>query len=271
MADKAEEVSKALSLYIMSTKIGAQLLAEEPRRVHLFESQKKWFLGMFDGKYDNTYYDSLMRIGIVHVKNGIDAHYLNRAVNIIRNLVVKIIHELNYDREETLASILAFEKILDINLNVMTSSYIEEEIRIYSPMYRIKSTLIDFSEKFVHSANLILVLSLIGLTLGAMGLFITDVQKLFAGDLEKGIITSLGTLLIIWVMIELMNTEIAHLKGGKFRISVFVSVTLVAVIRETMIATLKHEQSELMIYLIASILVIGFVYWLVIKGEEKQR
>jgi len=38
-----------------------------------------------------------------------------------------------------------------------------------------------------------------------------------------------------------------------------------------MIATLKHEQSSMMVYLIASILVIGFVYWLVIKGEEQQR
>jgi uncharacterized membrane protein (DUF373 family) len=271
MADKVEEVARALSSYIMSTKIGAQLLAEETRHVHLFESQKTWFLAMFDGKYDNTYYDGLIRIGIIHVKNGIDAHYLNRAVNIIRNLGVKILHEMNDDREETLANILAFERILDLNLDVMTSSYIEEEIRSYSSMYRIKSALIDFSEKFVQSANLILVLSLIGLTLGAIGLFLSDVQKLFAGDLEKGIITSLGTLLIIWVMIELMNTEISHLKGGKFRISVFVSVALVAVIRETMITTLKHEQSEMLVYLIASILVIGLVYWLVTKGEEKQR
>jgi len=38
-----------------------------------------------------------------------------------------------------------------------------------------------------------------------------------------------------------------------------------------MIATLKHEQSAMMVYLIAAILVIGFVYWLVIKGEEQQR
>lgn len=271
MADKVEEVASALSSYIMSTKIGVRLLAEKTKQEHLFEAQKKWFLDMFGGRYDNAYYDSLIRIGIIHVKNGIDAHYLNRAINIIRNLAVKILYEINDGGEETLTNILAFEKILDINLDVMTSSYIEEEMRSYSSMFRIKSALIDFSEKFVQSANLILVLSLIGLTLGAIGLFLTDVQKLFAEDLEKGIITSLGTLLIIWVMIELMNTEISHLKGGKFRISVFVSVALVAVIRETMIATLKHEQSQLMIYLIASILVIGFVYWLVIKGEEKQR
>jgi uncharacterized membrane protein (DUF373 family) len=271
MTEHVEDVASALSSYIMSTKIGTRLLNEETRRAHLFESQKKWFLAMFEGKYDNAYYDRLIRIGIVHVKNGIDAHYLNRAVNIIRTLCVKIICEAKDDEEETIADILVFDKILDINLDVMTSSYIEEEIRSYSSMYRIKNTLIDFSEKFLQSANLILVFALIGLTVGAIGLFISDVRQLFTGDLEKGIITSLGSLLIIWVMIELMNTEISHLKGGKFRISIFVSVALVAVIRETMIATMKHEQSEMMAYLIASILVIGFVYWLVIKGEERLR
>jgi uncharacterized membrane protein (DUF373 family) len=266
-----EEIAGALSSYIMSTKIGARLLTEDTRKAHLFEAQKSWYLAMFEGKYDNKYFEKLIKIGIVHVKREIEAHYLNRAVNIIRNLCLNIIYSMKDSEEETIANILAFEKILDINLDVMTSSYIEEEIRNYSSMYRIKSALIDFSEKFLQSANLILVLALIGLTLGAIALFMTDVQKLFTGDLEKGIITSLGSLLIIWVMIELMNTEISHLKGGKFRISVFVSVALVAVIRETMIATLKHEQSEMMLYLIASILVIGFVYWLVIKGEEQQR
>jgi uncharacterized membrane protein (DUF373 family) len=270
MEAHVEEIAGSLNSYIMSTKIGARLLTEDTRRAHLFEEQKNWFMAMFDGKYSHTYYEKLIRIGIVHVKRGIDAHYLNRAVNIIRDMGIKILYQMKDTEEEIIANILSFEKILDINLDIMTSSYIEEEIRHYSSMYRVKSTLVDFSEKFLQSANLILVLALIGLTLGAIGLFITDVQKLFTGDLEKGIVTSLGSLLIIWVMIELMNTEISHLKGGKFRISVFVSVALVAVIRETMIATLKHDQSEMMLYLIASILVIGFVYWLVIKGEEKQ-
>lgn len=266
-----EEISGALSAYIMSTKTGAKLLDEETRRVHLLEAQQKWFLAMFEGKYDNKYYERLIKIGIVHVKRAVDAHYLNRAVNIIRTLCVNILYNQRESEEEVIANVLAFEKILDINLDVMTSSYIEEEIRNYSSLYRIKSALVDFSEKFLQSANLVLVLALIGLILGAIALFVTDVKQMFSGDLEKGIISSLGSLLIIWVMIELMNTEISHLKGGKFRISVFVSVALVAVIRETMIATLRHDQSEMMVYLIASILVIGFVYWLVIKGEERQR
>ena len=269
MESRDQEIAGALSSYIMSTKIGARLLTEDAGRTHLFEAQQQWFLAMFGGNYDNKYYDKLIKIGIVHVKKAVDAHSLNRAVNIIRSLCVDILYTQKKPAEEILADILSFEKILDMNLDVMTSSYIEEEIRNYSSLYRIKSALVDFSEKFLQSANLVLVLALIALTLGAIALFLTDVQKLFAGDLENGIISALGSLLIIWVMIELMNTEIYHLKGGKFRISVFVSVALVAVLRETMIAALKHDQSVMMGYLIAAILVIGFVYWLIMKGEGR--
>jgi uncharacterized membrane protein (DUF373 family) len=118
--------------------------------------------------------------------------------------------------------------------------------------------------------NFILVLALIGLTLSFVGLFVIDVMHLIEGDVHKGIITALGSLLLLWLMIELMNTEISHLKGGKFHISVFVGVALVAVIRETLIATLKHEKPETIFYLIAAILVLGFVYWLVTKAEERK-
>jgi uncharacterized membrane protein (DUF373 family) len=135
----------------------------------------------------------------------------------------------------------------------------------------VKSALINFSERFSQTANLILVLALIGLTLGVVWLFIQDVMHLIAGDLERGIISSLGSMLLLWLMIELMNTEISHLKGGKFHISVFVGVALVTMIRETMIATLRHEKPESIYYLIAAILVIGFVYWIVTRAEDRNR
>jgi uncharacterized membrane protein (DUF373 family) len=116
---------------------------------------------------------------------------------------------------------------------------------------------------------MILVLALIGLTLGVVWLFLQDVMHVFTGDIERGIISSLGSMLLLWLMIELMSTELSHLKGGKFHISVFVGVALVTMIRETMIATLRHEKPESIYYLIAAILVIGVVYWIVAKAEEK--
>lgn len=43
------------------------------------------------------------------------------------------------------------------------------------------------------------------------------------------------------------------------------------IIRETMVATLKHENPEIIYYLVAAILGIGVVYWLVRKTEERDR
>lgn len=268
MEGHSEAVMESLYDWIMGSKATARFFTEELRQRHVFGAQKQWFLDLFSGNYDSRYYERLIKIGIVHVKSGVDAHFMNRAVSLVRNLCIDILCKSG-ELEEKTQTIISFEKLLDINLDVITSSYIEEEIRTYSPMYKVKSALVDFAERFTQVANLALVLALMGLTIGVLGLFYLDVKTLFAGDLAGGIISALGSLLILWVMIELMNTEISHLRGGKFRISVFIGVALVTIIRETMIATLKHERSEVLQYLIASILVIGLVYWLVTKSEDK--
>lgn len=269
MAENMDRAMDALHSWILQTKEAAAFFTEESRRTHIFGAQKKWFLDLFCGNYDNAYYEGLIRIGQAHVKRLVDAHFMNRAVNIIRNFCVNIINSQIEDVDERAGLLISVEKILDINLDIITSSYIEEELRTYSPAYKVKNTLISFSERFSQSMNLILILVLIGLTLGVVGLFAYDVRSLITGSLEHGIISALGSMLILWVMIELMNTEIAHLKGGKFHISVFIGVALVTIIRETMIATLKHERPETMYYLIAAILVIGVVYWLVKRTEDR--
>lgn len=228
----------------------------------------RWFLILFSGTYDQKFYDWLIRIGRIHVKHSVDPHYMSRAMNIVRDACIDILSRTDDSSELTASKIIALGKILDLNLDIVNMAYFEEEIKILAPVYKVKSFLIDFSEKFSNAMNLILVLALIGLTLSVVALFFYDVQKLFYDDLYHGIISALGSLLILWVMIELMATEIAHLKGGKFYISVFIGVALVTVIRDTMIAILKHEKPDTVYMLIAAILVIGFIYWLVIKAEE---
>lgn len=272
MTASADEVMDSLSSWIMSDRDASRFFTDETKKRHVFSSQKIWFLDLFSGIYDHRYFERLIKIGSVHLKANVDAHFMNRAINIIRNTCINIIlNRLEESQEEKTKKIISFEKILDINLDVITSAYIEEEIKTYSPVYKLKSTLVEFAEKFSQSMNLILILALIGLTLGVIVLFVSDLKGLLHGALYEGIISSLGSLLILWVMIELMNTEISHLKGGKFHISIFIGVALVTLIRETMIATLKHERPETIYYLIAAILVIGFIYWLVTKAEEKKR
>jgi uncharacterized membrane protein (DUF373 family) len=270
MEEHADEIMGTLSLWIMGTKGAASFFDEETRKKHVFGSQREWFLDLFSGSYDNRYYEKLIKIGAVHVKHKVDTHYMNRAVNLVKNACIGILQKLEDDKIEVTNKIISVGKILDISLDVITSSYIEEEIKVYSPAYKVKSALISFAERFSQTTNLVLVLALIGLTLAVVWLFVQDVLHLMSGDVVGGIISALGSMLLLWLMIELMNTEISHLKGSKFHISVFVGVALVTMIRETMIATLKHEKPESIYYLIAAILVIGFVYWIVTKAEERQ-
>ncbi len=271
MEEHADEIMSTLSLWILGTKGAAQFFTEEALKRHVFGAQREWFLQLFSGEYDNRYYEKLIRIGAVHVRHNVDAHYMNRAVNLVKNACIGVLSKLDEDKAEITNKIISVGKILDISLDVITTSYIEEELRTYAPVYKVKSMLINFSERFSQTTNLLLVVALIGLTLGVVWLFVQDVMHLMSGDVERGIISALGSMLLLWLMIELMNTEISHLKGGKFHISVFVGVALVTMIRETMIATLKHERPESIYYLIAAILVIGFVFWIVTRAEEKNK
>jgi uncharacterized membrane protein (DUF373 family) len=271
MEEHVDEVMSTLSLWIMGTKGAAKFFTDESRKRHVFGAQREWFLDLFSGNYDNRYYEKLIRIGATHVKQNVDAHYMNRAVNLVKNACIGIVQKIEEDKAEATNKIISIGKILDISLDVITTSYIEEELKTYSPVYKVKSALIGFSERFSQTTNLILVLALIGLTIGVVWLFVQDVMNIITGDVERGIISALGSMLLLWLMIELMNTEISHLKGGKFHISVFVGVALVTMIRETMIATLKHEKPESIYYLIAAILVIGFVFWIVTRAEEKNK
>ncbi|MDH4163194.1 MAG: protoglobin domain-containing protein [Nitrospirota bacterium] len=271
MDEHAEEILSTVSLWFKGTKGAAKFFTEETLQKHVFDSQKEWFLLLFSGKYDNTYYDKLIKIGMAHMRRNVDVHYLHRMANIIKNSCTGALSKTDDSREEMTSNIVVLGKIIDMSLNVITNAYIEEEMRVYSPVYKVRSALISFSERFSQTTNFILVFALIGLTLGVVWLFLRDVMHIFEGDVERGIISALGSMLLLWLMIELMSTEIAHLKGGKFHISVFVGVALVTMIRETMIATLRHEKPESIYYLIAAILVIGFVYWIVTRAEDRSK
>lgn len=269
MEKRAEKVVEALYQWIIQTESAKRVFKNESLIKHVMRLVKTWFITLFSGKYDNYFYDFLIKIGRKHERVGVDPHFMTRAINIIRNVCVDILcEEIEKDREKYIISI---NKILDINLDIITSSYLEEEVKGYSPAYRIKFQLVKYGDIFSQFVSLVLIVGLSILTFAVIYLCGKDIYEILSGKLEQTIVTALGSVLILWVMLELLNTEIAHLKGGKFKISVFVGVALVTVIRETMIATLKHENIDFIISLIAAILIIGIVYWLVKRTEEEKR
>lgn len=235
------------------------------------EVMKRWLEGLLSGTYDQRYIGRLEHIGLTHVKRDIPIHWVTSSMNFKRSYLLDLMGALVDDPDERATLGRSLAKILDINLDVMLSSYHEEEIKRTFLTERMDSTLIRLAERFAYGLNLVLVLSLVGLATGVVVLFATEVYGLFfVKDLAGGIISALGTLLIIWVIVELVSTEIRYLRGGRFGIEVFVAVALVSIIRELLIRTLAHDASPLLPYLVGAVLVLGVVYYLISRADFRR-
>ena len=232
-------------------------------RPHLREMHNNWFMSLFTGNYDNHYMNHLTRIGHAHVKAGLTVHFVNAAMNQIRHFLLGLI-DLNYaDREQRRGLREAMEKILDMNLDVMSTSYREEEMKKVFVSRKIELILIKATERFTYGLNLVLVLALAVVSIAIVAMFGWDILHVFKGDVEKGVFSALGSLLILWMMIELLDNEIKNLKGGRFSIMVFIGVVIVAIIREILISTLRHDDLTKQAFLAGTLLILGIVYYLV--------
>jgi len=81
-----------------------------------------WFLDLFNGTYDDAYFHKLITISETHVKIGLPPHYVNTAFSYVRQFLDGLLLEHSY--EQALSSV---HKIIDINLDILSLSYQEEE------------------------------------------------------------------------------------------------------------------------------------------------
>ena len=266
-AEHLERFNKEFYDYLYGLPETAAIL-NRSNRERLREMHSRWFLSLFEGTYDNHYMSHLVRIGNAHVKVGLNVHFVNAAMNQIRHFLLNLIDSNYTDREQRRLLREATEKMLDMHLDVMSSSYREEEMKKVFLSRKVESLLIRATERFTYGLNLVLVLALAGVSVSVVSLFVWDITQIFRGDMEKGILSALGELLILWMMIELMDNEIKNLKGGKFNILVFIGVIIVAMIREILISTLRHDDLTTQGFLAGTLLILGIVYYLVSRAQK---
>jgi uncharacterized membrane protein (DUF373 family) len=261
-------ITDALYDHLLGIPETAEFLMDDAVLNRLKISQQAWLVDLFSGQYDNHYLRKLEKIGLAHVRIGLNAHFVNCAMNFIRQALVNLIRDTYPDRETRRRLTDATEKILDANLDVMSASYLEEELKKEFVSHRLESKLVRATERFTYGLNLILVVALAGVSLLVVVQFGWDLLHIFDGNIEKGVLSALGTLLILWMMIELMGNEIRNLKGGRFNILLFVGVIMVALIREILISTLRHDALETQAFLAGTLLILGIVYFLVSKSQR---
>jgi len=133
-----------------------------------------------------------------------------------------------------------------------------------------KDHFIENVEKFEYVVNAILVVAVAVVILCAIGLLGFDIYFFIRKGLSQGIGTILASLLILWVLLELLSTQIDFLKGGRPGIAVFVVVALVAFVRKLMVASPNSDKFESAYFYLGAIFVLGLVYAMVGLTDRKR-
>lgn len=233
------------------------------------EKLKLWFEGLFYGTYNNEYLRKLKRIGEVHANIKLPSHYVSATMNYIRNFIHGIIirnFPASGKREELIKSV---NKIIDINLDIIISSYISEG-KFYIAKTKFETKIIKFSSKFSYILDLALVISLIISTIMVFLLFLFEIYDFVygGGSLETTVIDILGAMLIVWAIRELLEEEVKKLKGHKFALSAFIGLAMAALLRKILIFSLVTQKSTEVAILGFLVLVLGIVYWLMNKSTK---
>ncbi len=86
-----------------------------------------WMHSLFQGPWDEAYYERRARIGRVHVRINLPQHYMFGAMNVLRRELNEVIDRLHADAPaERAAARGALSKILDLELAIMLHTYRED-------------------------------------------------------------------------------------------------------------------------------------------------
>ncbi len=265
MSELAEDFINEFYDYIWGFGSTAKFLKNQQIIDYHRNKIKAWFVNLFCGKYDLPYFTYLYKIGEIHVRIGLSTHYVNSAFTFVRTFIIKNIQENEKDEVKRAQLIIASEKIIDMNLDTLTSSYREEELSRFLSLSQFEKTILSGLKKFNSYINFFLAGSLALVAFFAIGLFVYDIYLLFFSDIgiEKGILTVLGSLLVLWAAIELIHEEIKHLQGKGFAIGAFIMLAMAALIRKVLIYSLSSEKGNDLLVIGAVIVALAFAYWLV--------
>ena len=256
--------------YIWGFGKTAQFLKNKQIIAYHRQKIKEWFINLFCGQYDLPYFLYLYKIGEIHVRIGLPTHYVNSAFTFVRTFILSSIEENFRDKEHHVQEIKAVEKMIDMNLDSLTSSYREEELGKFLSLSKIEKGILTGLKKFNSYINYFLAGALALVAFFAVGLFVYDIYLLFFSDIgiEKGILTVLGSLLVLWAAIELIHEEINHLQGKGFAIGAFIMLAMAALIRKILIYSLSSEKGVELLIIALVIVGLALAYWLV-GGKKK--
>lgn len=109
----------------------------EGRVEHLKVTHARWMGELFGGSYDEAYFQNRLKIGLAHVKFGIDPLYVEVVCSIPRTSGYEAIRQEVDDPERLTALFGSYCKIIDLDMLLINLVYNEERLDRLSALNRI--------------------------------------------------------------------------------------------------------------------------------------
>lgn len=100
----------------------------EGRVDHLKRTHMGYMKQLVGGTYGSDYFESRIRVGKVHVQQGIEPHWVEAVMSIIRTQLVSLISNHFADSDERSAKARAVLRICDLDLLLINFAYAEERL-----------------------------------------------------------------------------------------------------------------------------------------------
>lgn len=109
----------------------------------LKKTHAQWMSSLVGGDYGEAYFQSRWRVGMAHVRIGLDTHWVEGVMSFIRTSVANAIAQDIKDPVELASKVASFTKICDLDLLIVNLSYSEDRLDRLSNFTGMKRNLIE--------------------------------------------------------------------------------------------------------------------------------
>ena len=115
----------------------------EGRVESLSQTHLRWMRELVSGVYDEAYFESRRKIGMVHVKIGLPPHWVEAVMSTIRTEMGFAMAEEIRDPAEFAVKHASFVRICDLDLLVINAAYQDDRLRRLSTFTGMKRQLLE--------------------------------------------------------------------------------------------------------------------------------
>ncbi len=105
--------------------------AKEGRRDILAQHLHSWLLSLSTGEYGDAYQEMRYKIGVRHVEVGLDPRWVIGAMSFCRGHIQPMVEADYADAADKAARVLALDKVMDLDLNIMLQSYDDRRMDMF--------------------------------------------------------------------------------------------------------------------------------------------